>query len=296
MVIRALVILAVIAASQVTPTTETFFAADHPAGEQFEWTVPDGVTSVTVEAAGGNGARVDKRRSGGRGAVVTVDVAVKPGQTLQITLGADGRYSGKGGAGYGAGGTGIAGGGGGGSTAVLLGDTVVAIAGGGGGASTGNGATSGTGGNGGTPKGKDGAVAGGSGGANGTGGDGVGPWGRPGGDGRLGSGGDVANETGGGGGAGFGGGGAGGIGGDGGGGGSTGADKARYSARSDSIDDGWVTITYTAEKATPAATPTQSSQPPLATRPDYAPIGIGAAVVVVAGIALMVVGRMRRRR
>jgi hypothetical protein len=297
MVIRALLLTALIAASPAATDapTELFTTDDHPAGETFEWTVPEGVSLVTLQAAAGNGARVDTKRSGGRGAVVTVDIAVSPGQLFEITLGADGRSNGKGGAGYGTGGNGKVGGGGGGSTAVIFEDQTIALAGGGGGSSTGNGVRTGGGGDGGTPKGAKGDLAGGAGGSKGKGGIGVGPWGGPGGTGPHGGGGDVANEAGGGGGAGFGGGGAGGIGGDGGGGGSTGTDGATYSTRDDDIDGGWVALTYDVASPTPVPT-TEPQAPEPVSRADLTPIGIGAAVLAVGGILLLVFGRRGRRR
>jgi hypothetical protein len=275
-------------------TTETFTTADHPAGEPFLWTVPDGVTSLTIDAAGGNGGRVDKQRTAGRGAVVSVEIAVTPGQQFEITLAANGLGSGKGGAGYGAGGKGRTGGGGGGSTAVVFADQLIALAGGGGGSSTGNGVRTGGGGNGGTPKGTSGDIAGGAGGNKGKGGVGVGPWGGPGGTGPHGGGGDVANEVGGGGGAGFGGGGAGGIGGDGGGGGSTGTDGAQFSTRDDEITSGWVTIMYTLPSSTPAPT-TGPEVTEVAAPANYTSIGIGAAAVAALIIlALIIFGRRRQ--
>ncbi len=287
MVIRALLLIALLAAA---PATETFTTSDHPAGEAFAWTVPEGVTQLTITAAAGNGGRAGPQRSGGRGAVVTVTLDVTPGQQLTITLGGDGG-NGTGARGYGHGGTGRTGGGGGGSTAVELDGTVVALAGGGGGASTGNGSKIGTGGAGGTPAGGNGSIAGGAGGSRGDGGLGVDPWGGPGGTGYFGSGGDVGNEAGGGGGAGYGGGGAGGIGGDGGGGGSYGVDGAKYSTRSDDTKGGWVRLDYTV--TAPSSTPTASAVPNPAT-PDYSPIGMAAAALAVAGIVTLVLLRRRK--
>jgi hypothetical protein len=296
MVIRALLLIALLAATPAAtePPTEVYTTDDHPAGETFEWTVPDGVSLVTIQAAAGNGARVDTKRTGGRGALVTVDIAVSPGQQFEVTLGANGQATGRGGAGYGTGGKGKVGGGGGGSTAVVFGDQVIALAGGGGGSSTGNGVRTGGGGNGGTPKGHKGDIAGGSGGSKGTGGIGVGPWGGPGGTGPHGGGGDVANEAGGGGGAGFGGGGAGGIGGDGGGGGSTGTEGATYSTRDDDYPGGWVGFTYTVASPTPA--PSADPLPEqLPKRADLTPIGIGAAILAIGGVSLLIFGRRRSK-
>jgi hypothetical protein len=133
------------------------------------WTVPVGVTSITVNLRGAQGGRgandgIGTGASGGSGGMVTGTLAVTPGETLTIYLGgagvdgtlASGAGGGVGGSGsggvYGGGrggnaGTGgsSGGGGGGGGAAVLMrGTTVLAVAGGaGGGGGAGNGDTSG---------------------------------------------------------------------------------------------------------------------------------------------------------
>ena len=133
------------------------------------WTVPVGVTSITVNLRGAQGGRgandgIGTGASGGSGGMVTGTLAVTPGETLTIYLGgagADGtRASGAGGGVGGSGSGGVygggrggnagsggssGGGGGGGGAAVLMrGTTVLAVAGGaGGGGGAGNGDTSG---------------------------------------------------------------------------------------------------------------------------------------------------------
>ena len=103
-------------------------------------TVPTGVTSVSIVAVGGTGGAGDGA-SGGEGAVMTVNAAVTPGDSLSVTVGADGdgAYGDEaGGAGTGPGGSGPGGGpslagGGGGGSAVYDGSTPLVVAGGGGG-------------------------------------------------------------------------------------------------------------------------------------------------------------------
>ena len=292
----AAVLLAVLLAA--TPTTETFTTADHAAGTPVEWVVPDGVTTITVTAAAGNGGSLTAARPGGRGAVVTTSLEVTPGQALTMVIGADGSAAGPGGAGYGAGGAGLKGAGGGGSTAVLLDGEVVVLAGAGGGsgAATGDGG----GGSGGIPAGAAGSRNAGSPGADGAGGAGRAPWGGPGGTGLLGSGGSVGSDNGAGGGAGWGGGGAGGSLGDGAGGGSFPGtlDAAAYSLRSDTGVDGWVTLDYDLPEPEPASTPSATA---IETGGgfDTNALGVAALVVLGLGVALIVgtaVVRARRAR
>jgi len=101
-------------------------------GEQLLFTVPAGVTALTVDLYGGMGGG-----STGYGARLRANVAVTPGQTLALKVGrratgaTGGWGGGTGGNGYGAGATG-----GGGSTSVgVLNGLVLAEAGGGGGSS-----------------------------------------------------------------------------------------------------------------------------------------------------------------
>lgn len=130
------------------------------------WTVPQGVTSITVTATGGGGGGggADGGAAGGfpnggyPGSRVTAKIPVVAGQIIKTVIGfggagGQGRATsaapGAGGAGYSAGGRGGysgpqgtsgAGGGGGGSTALLVNGVVVLVAAGGGGASgSGNG-------------------------------------------------------------------------------------------------------------------------------------------------------------
>ncbi len=99
------------------------------------WTVPAGVTSVTIDAWGGGGAGgVQMGSTGGGGAYVRATLAVTPGEVLELQV-AEG---------------GIAPGNGAGATAVKRGTTSLIIAaGGGGGGSDGNSGASGSNGRGG---------------------------------------------------------------------------------------------------------------------------------------------------
>jgi hypothetical protein len=112
------------------------------------WTVPQGVSQVTLWLNGAQGGSVDgdpHYGKGGLGARVYETVPVQEGQQLSIVVG------GAGGEGYGGTGGGEAGGwasfhggGGGGASRVLIGSTLVGVAGGGGGAAYGgNGGDSG---------------------------------------------------------------------------------------------------------------------------------------------------------
>lgn len=296
-ILLALMPASAVRAAETVPATETLSTADHPAGTAFEWVVPEGVTSLSVTATGGNGGSAGAPRPGGRGAVVTVELAVEPGAILEITLGADGRLE-KGGAGYGKGGVGIDAGGGGGSTAIVIDGSVVVLAGAGGGSSAAS--SAGGGGAGGTPSGQPGTRRGGAGGAKGVGGIGVAPWGGPGGASFHGSGGTVnGTEAGSGGGGGYGGGGAGGAYGDGGGGGSYSATEASYATRLDDLHDGWVQLDYLLPAPTPSATASAEDapyDPQSIFGVSYSVIGMGAAVIVVVGIGLLMLRARRARR
>lgn len=117
------------------------------------WTVPAGVTSINIVAIGGGGGG-GWGAAGGHGGQVTSTLAVTPGQSLTINIGAGG------------GGTASEGGGGGASTSINPGTANQIIAGGGGGGA------GGAGGNGDGSNGADGAGAPGTGGHGGTGGTG----------------------------------------------------------------------------------------------------------------------------
>ncbi len=111
----------------------------------FDWIVPDGVTSVTVDAygaAGGNGQIPEEPSEGGLGGRTRATIEVTPGETLQVNVGGlGGSYTGGGPALGGSNGGGDAGGpgagGGGGASDVRRGGTAlvdrVVVAGGGGG-------------------------------------------------------------------------------------------------------------------------------------------------------------------
>jgi hypothetical protein len=104
-------------------------------GVDHDVTMGSNTCSVSWTVAGGAGAGSDGY-DGGVGSLITFDTAVHPGQVFSLRYGhpASGATAG---AGYHAGGTGLAGGGGGGgSTAVLSGTTLLGEAAGGGGAGT----------------------------------------------------------------------------------------------------------------------------------------------------------------
>ncbi len=63
-----------------------------PTGTTQTWTVPDGVTSVSFEAAGGEGgeAPIAIEDNGGSGAIIIGTFPVTPGQVLTIAVGTDG--------------------------------------------------------------------------------------------------------------------------------------------------------------------------------------------------------------
>ncbi|MBP6238643.1 MAG: T9SS type A sorting domain-containing protein [Saprospiraceae bacterium] len=118
------------------------------------FTVPYGVTSISIQARGAQGASGTGASggSGGFGALATGDLVVTPGQVLNIFVGGaasgqtggfNGGATGGGGTGYdgGAGAIGMGGGGGGASDirvgGITLGDRVIVAGGGGGGGATG---------------------------------------------------------------------------------------------------------------------------------------------------------------
>lgn len=242
-------------------------------GDQQNFTVPAGVTSLTIQAfgaEGGTGYASDGR--GGGGDVVNVTIAVAPGEKLAIFVGGqggNGTADSAGAGGYNGGGDGghqltegQGGGGGGGASdvrlgGIALGDRIV-VAGGGGG----NGSIQGTmGGGGGYPVGEDGTdgnAYGGGGGTQSSGGSGGTSNGTDGSSGLGGNGGVqpvLGSGSGGGGGGGYYGGGGGGAGdaGAGGGGGSSFVVSTALGSSFPSefrAGDGQVIITY----ATPVPT------------------------------------------
>jgi hypothetical protein len=107
----------------------------------YTWTVPDGLTSISIVATGGGGgggglSGPNAAQAGGAGALVTSTLSVTPGQVLSLVVGggggggADGPSFAPGGYSYGAGG------GGGGSSNIGAGGNEAVIAGGGGGGGT----------------------------------------------------------------------------------------------------------------------------------------------------------------
>ena len=233
------------------------------------FTVPAGVTSLTLTATGAaGGSSAAQTASGGQGASVTATVAVPPGEQLAVTVGAPGG-GGAGGTGGGGSGGAAANGGSGGGGASVVGvaspasgsPSLLVVAGGGGGAGGGAGEL-GAGGNAGSPGsagspgvgggGPGASSAGGGGGAAGFGGAAGGTAGSFGLGGAGGSGGPVGGGGGGGGYYGGGGGGGGGNGtvGGGGGGGSSfvAADATVVSGPAPTSAAAQVTIAYAAQQ------------------------------------------------
>jgi len=101
-------------------------------GSKQSFTVPPGVTSVTVTASGAGGEETSPDSVGGAGGLVKAKVIVTPGETLRIYVGGKGGGAGSGSGGYN-------GGGDGGAPDLRSGDfsgpAYVGVAGGGGGAS-----------------------------------------------------------------------------------------------------------------------------------------------------------------
>jgi hypothetical protein len=233
-------------------------------GSSQSFTVPSGVTAVTVEAWGGQGGASPYTAAPGKGAYVRSTVSVTAGQVLTVLVGGRGKSvaeSSYGGWNGGGAGTVNGGGGGGGASEVRRGTSRLVVAGGGGGAGGNDYAPYAAGGDGGAlgangANGSGGAAGQGGGGAGvGTGGaGGAGPWfsGSPGsasGTGGNAGGDDGQGRGGGGGGGGYSGGGGGGAGstGSGGGGGGGGSSYSVSTATFQNgvrTGDGRVVLTY----------------------------------------------------
>ncbi|HIG33090.1 MAG TPA: hypothetical protein EYQ09_06635, partial [Flavobacteriales bacterium] len=235
-------------------------------GSAQNWVIPPCVTTITVSVAGAEGGGAN----GGNGALLTGNISVTAGQTLQITVGGSGTCPN---AGYNGGGLGASantsangGCGGGGATDIRttpfqINNRIIIAAGGGG---MGGGNTDADGGNGGCSTGTIGTSpfgVGGDGGSQNNGGNGGPPWitsGNFGGNGSLGNGGNGATDPcynvgpGGGGGGGYYGGGGGGsdcfasgsLGGGGGGGGSSLTPAGCSCVAGINNNNGYVIITY----------------------------------------------------
>ncbi|HTT90874.1 MAG TPA: MBG domain-containing protein [Acidimicrobiales bacterium] len=204
-------------------------------GSTEPWTVPDGVSSLSVTLYGANGGGASGA-TGGSGARVEATVSSSPASALTVNVGGSGVAGPDGFAGYGGGGYGgeVDSGGGGGATTISEGATSVLVAGGGGGggnfgsnlsggpplvvggnggnadtagqagsSTTANGATLGGGGGGGAGGQSAGGTAGPGGTATGTSTCGGTRTGSPGSPGSLGAGGGGAPDAGGGGGGGY---------------------------------------------------------------------------------------------
>jgi hypothetical protein len=122
-----------LATGTASATTATLFSSTTPGS--YAVTVPGDVTSATITAVGGTGHGSSPNDSGmpGEGGIVTVTATVSPGDSLTVTVGANGGAN-TGGSGAGSGGASDEGGGGGGGSAVFDGSTPLVVAGGGGGA------------------------------------------------------------------------------------------------------------------------------------------------------------------
>lgn len=146
------------------------------------WTVPAGVTSVTVKAwgaggGGGGGSTNSDGGSGGGGGYIQSTISVTPGESLSVTVGAGGA-----GGAFSSGGSGNNsgdGGGGGGYSRVARGGTTLVLAAGGAGGGGGDNSSSTPGGQGGAGGGSTGetggsssSAGGGGGGTSGSGGSG----------------------------------------------------------------------------------------------------------------------------
>ena len=222
-----------------TRTVAVYQSQFNYTGSAQTFTVPAGVTSISVDAYGANGESTQSGYCGGyegKGGRVQADLTVTPGEVLNIYVGGSHYYTGSGsfGGGWNGGGAdgGTGGTAGGGATDIRIGGTAltdrVLVAGGGGGAYGCSSPSYPNGGDGGGLTGQTGnrknnyayGGVGGSQSAGGTGGagtDGNGTWtsASNGGDGSLGNGGDgnsTRERTGGGGGGGYYGGGGGAVG------------------------------------------------------------------------------------
>jgi hypothetical protein len=138
LVAGALVVLPSLAAASTTTVSFSY------TGSAQSWTVPAGVSSITVDMAGGAGAGYPTLGPGGSGGRVQGSVVVSPGEVLEVYVGGEGEFfaggvngsSGEYGGGSGAAGRGNgdgAGGGGAASALVIASGTPLAIAAGGGG-------------------------------------------------------------------------------------------------------------------------------------------------------------------
>ena len=109
-------------AGMASASPVTLFSSSTPG--TYSATVPAGVTSATITAVGGTGGSVTNEGAGGMGAVVTATVPVVAGQSLSVTVAANGAA---GGSGAGNGGSGA--GNGGGASAVSSNGTSLVVAG-----------------------------------------------------------------------------------------------------------------------------------------------------------------------
>lgn len=105
---KAVALVTAIGLSVLTPVGFDFFGtAAQAAPQTFVYTgapqlyvVPEGVTSITVEARGAQGGSVSTV-TGGTGAVVSATISVTPGESIQINVGGSGDHGGWNGGGRG---------------------------------------------------------------------------------------------------------------------------------------------------------------------------------------------------
>ena len=147
-------LLFILLTSQVS-TAQTVTQTFNFTGGLQTWNVPPGVTSINIDAAGGQGGAAFNGGAGGLGGRVQATYTVTPGQTLNIYVGGAGQSGaaatpipgGFNGGGQGTGFSGTGGGSGGGATDIRIGGTAltnrIIIAGGGGGAGQDGGPTNG---------------------------------------------------------------------------------------------------------------------------------------------------------
>ncbi len=315
-VIGALLAAAFVATGAAPASADVTETTPFSTPGEYTFTVPAGVTSISVTAIGAAGGdNPCWGPTGGEGATVTATLPVSPNQQLFVGVGAagGGGCHGAGSAGLGGGGNGgsdffgaLTGAGGGGASVVGTGSpstsfaSLMVVAGGGGGAGGysggGNGGNAGAAGDSSGDGGGGGAGGSSGGGAGGTSPVAVGAPGTVGVGGDGGSGGNNAYRTGGGGGGGFYGGGGGGVGdasgsGGGGGGGSSFVTPAgtMVTPAAPTSSAAEVSITYdapTADESTASLAFATQPQETASAEKDVTIANDGSAPLVVSGVML----------
>lgn len=85
------------APASAAPAPAPVLLADFTTPGAYAWTVPAGVTAVTVDAYGAGSESGVFPDTGGRGGQTTATLAVRPGDVLQVNVGGKGRYQSPGG-------------------------------------------------------------------------------------------------------------------------------------------------------------------------------------------------------